>query len=411
MRAWPAPDLPALPVRAPEVRVHDTATGGLVESRPEGPARLYVCGITPYDATHMGHAATNVAFDLLNRAWRNAGHAVTYVHNVTDVDDPLLERATKVGVDWRELAERETELFREDMAALRVVPPEHYRGAVESMPLIIELIGRLRDKGALYTVEDDLYFSVAADPSFGEESGWTREQMLEVYAERGGDPDRAGKKDPLDCLVWRAERPGEPAWDSPFGPGRPGWHVECSAMALDLLGEGFEVQGGGSDLIFPHHEMCASEAQVLTGVPFARAYLHAGMVGYDGAKMSKSRGNLVFVSALRNSDVDPMAIRLTLLRHHYRSDWEWTDQDLWTSVDTVERWRSALALGAGAPAAPVVDAVLEALATDLDAPAALDAVEAWVDATLGVNGLAETGDPDAAAAIHALLDAALGLAL
>jgi L-cysteine:1D-myo-inositol 2-amino-2-deoxy-alpha-D-glucopyranoside ligase len=411
MRAWPAPDLPVLPVPGPEVQVHDTATGGLLRTRPNGAARMYVCGITPYDATHMGHAATYVAFDLLNRAWRNAGHDVSYVLNVTDVDDPLLERATKVGVDWRDLAERETELFRQDMAALRVVPPEHYRGAVESIPLIVELIERLQQTGSLYSVDEDLYFSVAADPAFGQESGWTREQMLEVYADRGGDPDRAGKKDPLDCLVWRAERPGEPAWESPFGPGRPGWHVECSAMALDLLGETFDVQGGGSDLVFPHHEMCASEAQVLTGAPFAQAYVHAGMVGYDGAKMSKSRGNLVFVSALRNSDVDPMAIRLTLLRHHYRGDWEWTDQDLWVSVAMLDRWRRAVALGAGAPAAPVVDAVLTALAADLDAPAAVAAVDAWVDATLGVNGLAETGDLDAATSIAHLLDAALGLAL
>jgi L-cysteine:1D-myo-inositol 2-amino-2-deoxy-alpha-D-glucopyranoside ligase len=411
MRAWPAPDLPVLPVPGPEVQVHDTATGGLLRTRPNGAARMYVCGITPYDATHMGHAATYVAFDLLNRAWRNAGHDVSYVLNVTDVDDPLLERATKVGVDWRDLAERETELFRQDMAALRVVPPEHYRGAVESIPLIVELIERLQQTGSLYSVDEDLYFSVAADPAFGQESGWTREQMLEVYADRGGDPDRAGKKDPLDCLVWRAERPGEPAWESPFGPGRPGWHVECSAMALDLLGETFDVQGGGSDLVFPHHEMCASEAQVLTGAPFAQAYVHAGMVGYDGAKMSKSRGNLVFVSALRNSDVDPMAIRLTLLRHHYRGDWEWTDQDLWVSVDMLDRWRRAVALGAGAPAAPVVDAVLTALAADLDAPAAVAAVDAWVDATLCVNGLAETGDLDAATSIAHLLDAALGLAL
>jgi L-cysteine:1D-myo-inositol 2-amino-2-deoxy-alpha-D-glucopyranoside ligase len=411
MRSWPAPDLPVLPVPGPEVQVYDTPTGGLLETRPTGAARMYVCGITPYDATHMGHAATYVAFDLLNRAWRNAGHDVTYVLNVTDVDDPLLERATLVGVDWRDLAERETELFRQDMTALRVVPPEYYRGAVESIPLIVELIERLQQTGVLYHVDDDLYFSIAADPAFGEESGWTREQMLEVYADRGGDPDRAGKKDPLDCLVWRAERPGEPAWDSPFGPGRPGWHVECSAMALDLLGETFDVQGGGSDLVFPHHEMCASEAQVLTGAPFAQAYVHAGMVGYDGAKMSKSRGNLVFVSALRNSDVDPMAIRLTLLRHHYRGDWEWTERDLWASVDVLERWRRAVALGAGAPAAPVVEAVLGALAADLDAPAAVAAVDAWADATLGVDGLAETGDPDAATSIAQVLDAALGLAL
>ncbi len=410
MRAWPAPDLPALSVTAPAVRVHDTATNALVETRPEGPARMYVCGITPYDATHIGHAATFVGFDLLNRAWRNAGHDVVYVQNVTDVDDPLFERAAKVGVDWRELAARETELLRQDMAALRILPPEHFPGAEESLDLIVDLIRRLQDAGAIYAVEDDLYFSVAADPAFGEESGWTRNQMLAVLADRGGDPDRPGKKDPLDCLVWRAQRPGEPALESVLGPGRPGWHVECTAMSLHLLGERFDVQGGGTDLVFPHHEMCASEAQVLTGTPYARAYVHAGMVAYDGEKMSKSKGNLVFVSQLRNSDVDPMAIRLTLLRHHYRSDWEWTDDLLWDSVDLLATWRRALAVGAGAPAAPVVDEVLGALAADLDAPAAVAAVTAWASATLGEDGLADTSDPDAGATIRSLLDAALGVA-
>jgi L-cysteine:1D-myo-inositol 2-amino-2-deoxy-alpha-D-glucopyranoside ligase len=385
MHAWPEPDLPALPVTAPPVSVHDTATGGLVETRPDGPARMYVCGITPYDATHIGHAATYVAFDLLHRAWRNNGHEVVYVQNVTDVDDPLFERAAKVGVDWRELAARETELFRQDMTALRLLPPHHFPGAEESLGLIVDLIQRLQEAGAVYQVEDDLYFSVASDPAFGDESGWTREQMLAVFGDRGGDPDRPGKKDPLDCLVWRAERPGEPALDSVLGRGRPGWHVECTAMSLDLLGERFEVQGGGTDLIFPHHEMCASEAQVLTATPYAAAYVHAGMVGYDGEKMSKSKGNLVFISALRNSDVDPMAIRLTLLRHHYRSDWEWTDDQLWESVDLLDRWRRALAVGAGAPAGPVVESVLAALATDLDAPAAVALVHALLDAALGLR--------------------------
>ena len=411
MRAWPVPDLPNLPVTGPPVRVHDTSTGGLVTTEPAGPARLYVCGITPYDATHMGHAATFLGFDLLNRAWRNAGHDVVHVMNVTDVDDPLFERADKVGIDWRELAARETELLRQDLAALRMVPPDHFPGAEESMDLIVDLIRRLQDAGTVYQVEDDLYFSVASDPAFGGESGWTREQMLEVFAERGGDPDRVGKKDPLDCLVWRAERPGEVALDSSLGPGRPGWHVECAAMALELLGERFDVQAGGSDLVFPHHEMCASEAQVLTGQPFAAAYVHAGMVAYDGEKMSKSKGNLVFVSQLRNSDVDPMAIRLTLLRHHYRSDWEWTDDQLWDAVDTLATWRRALALGAGAPALPVVETVLGALADDLDAPTAVAAIQSWVDATLGTDGLADTSDNDAATMIRDVADAALGLAL
>src|SRR3954470_1373064 len=413
MRAWTAPEIPTLAVTGPEVALHDTASGTLTPVVPEDAGRgatLYVCGITPYDATHIGHAATYVGFDLLNRAWRNAGHPVLYAQNVTDVDDPLLERATKVGVDWVELAERETELFRQDMEALRVIPPAHYTGAVESIPLVVALIQRLQAAGAVYRVDDDLYFSVTADPDFGAESNLTREQMLEIYPQRGGDPDRSGKKDPLDCVLWRAERPGEPSWPSPFGPGRPGWHIECAAIALEHLGGAFDVQGGGSDLVFPHHEMSAGHLHV-AGERFARVYSHAGMVAYDGEKMSKSKGNLVFVSALRNSEIDPMAIRLVLLRHHYRSDWEWTDQQLFDAVDTVAQWRKALSLGRGAPAAPVVEDVLEVLAADLDAPAAVELVQGWVDATLGSDGLADTSDATAAGTIRDLLDAALGLKL
>lgn len=412
MRAWNAPGIPVLPVTGPPVVLHDTATGGSVATSPDGgTARLYVCGITPYDATHIGHANTYIAFDLLNRAWRTAGHDVRFVQNVTDVDDPLLERATKVGVDWVELAERETELFRKDMEALRVLPPAAYIGAVESIPLVIELVQRLEAAGAIYRVEDDLYFSVSADPAFGQESGYDRDTMLRFFGERGGDPDRAGKKDPLDCVVWRGEREGEPSWDSPWGKGRPGWHIECAAIALQELGGAFDVQGGGSDLVFPHHEMCAGHVQVATRDPFAKVYSHAGMVAYDGEKMSKSLGNLVFVSALRNSDIDPMAIRLSLLRHHYRTDWEWTDDQLWTAVDDLGDWRRALALGAGAPAAPVVEEILAALADDLDAPRATAAIDGWVRATLGTDGLADTSDTEAAITLLPVLDAALGLSL
>ncbi len=413
MRSWSAPAVPALPAAGPPVAVHDSTTGRLQTPAPqEGPARLYVCGITPYDATHLGHAATYVGFDLLHRAWRSAGHEVRFVQNVTDVDDPLLERATKVGTDWRALAERETQLFRDDMSALRVLPPDAYVGAVESIPLVLAMIGRLEEAGAVYAVDGDLYHRVGSDPAFGEESGLDRATMLGLFGERGGDPGRPGKEDPLDPVVWRAERPGEPSWPSPYGPGRPGWHVECAAIATEHLGGAIEVQGGGSDLIFPHHEMCAGHAQVVhPGTPFAQTYVHSGMVGYDGAKMSKSRGNLVFVSALRNSDVDPMAIRLTLLRHHYRSDWEWTDAALFDAVDTLVSWRRALALGAGAPALPVVEEVLASLARDLDAPGAVAAVQRWVDATLGTEGLADTADAQASSTMHALLDAALGLDL
>src|SRR4051794_4855013 len=359
MRAWPAPDLPAVPARGPEVRVHDSARDELVELVPAGgTARMYVCGITPYDATHLGHAATYVAFDLLNRAWRSAGHDVRYVQNVTDVDDPLLERAVETGEDWTAIAERETELFRTDMEALRVLPPDEYVGAVESIPLVVEMVERLRDSGAVYTVpndagDPDLYFSVDADPSFGAVSGWTRERMLEVFGERGGDPAREGKKDPLDCLLWQAERPEDPAWVSSLGRGRPGWHIECSAIAREHLGAEFDVQGGGSDLVFPHHEMSASEAQVTDpDHRFARAYVHAGMVALDGEKMSKSKGNLELVSRLRDRGVDPMAIRLALLRHHYRSDWEWTEGDLAWANEVLPGLRQAVAQPEGAATAP-----------------------------------------------------------
>jgi L-cysteine:1D-myo-inositol 2-amino-2-deoxy-alpha-D-glucopyranoside ligase len=413
MRAWSAPDVPPLPAKAPEVRVHDSATDGLVELvPPSGVARMYVCGITPYDATHMGHAATYVAFDLLNRAWRSAGHDVRYVQNVTDVDDPLLERATATGQDWTELAERETQLFRTDMEALRVLPPAAYIGAVESIPLVVSMIEELREAGAVYAVpneagDDDLYFSVKADSSFGSVSGWDRDEMLKVFAERGGDPERPGKRDPLDCLLWQAERPGEPAWDSSLGRGRPGWHVECSAIARDYLGAGLEVQGGGSDLVFPHHEMSASEAQVVEpDVRFARAYVHAGMVALDGEKMSKSKGNLELVSRLREQGVDPMAIRLALLAHHYRTDWEWKASDLTDAVTLLGRLREAVAAPAGAVSGPVVDAVLDALADDLDAPKALAALREWADRSQG-----EHAEPGAGAVIARVADSALGLAL
>jgi L-cysteine:1D-myo-inositol 2-amino-2-deoxy-alpha-D-glucopyranoside ligase len=413
MRAWTAPEVPVLDVRGPQVRVHDSATGDLVELVPaDGTARMYVCGITPYDATHLGHASTYVAFDLLNRAWRNAGHRVRYVQNVTDVDDPLLERATATGQDWVALAERETELFRTDMTALRVLPPDEYVGAVEAIPLVVSMIESLRETGSVYEVDGDLYFAVTADPGFGGVSGWGRDQMVRVFGERGGDPDRAGKKDPLDCLLWQAEnaslRPGDPAWDSSLGRGRPGWHIECSAIAREHLGAGFDVQGGGSDLVFPHHEMSASEAQVADpSAPFARAYVHAGMVALDGEKMSKSKGNLELVSRLRAENAEPAAIRLALLGHHYRSDWEWTAADLGRAEALIARLRTAARQPAGAPSAHVVAEVLEALATDLDAPRAVRALHSWAEATL--DGI--TTEPGAGAAITAVADAALGLAL
>ncbi|MFE4825390.1 cysteine--1-D-myo-inosityl 2-amino-2-deoxy-alpha-D-glucopyranoside ligase [Streptomyces sp. NPDC056672] len=409
MYAWPASEVPALPGSGRDLRIHDTSTDGRVTLEPGPVARIYVCGITPYDATHMGHAATYNAFDLVQRVWLDTKRQVQYVQNVTDVDDPLLERARRDGEDWVGLAERETALFREDMTALRMLPPQHYIGAVEAIPGIVPLVERLRDAGAAYELEGDVYFSVAADPHFGEVSRLDSQAMRLLSAERGGDPDRPGKKNPLDPILWLAARPGEPSWDGgTLGRGRPGWHIECVAIALDHLGMGFDVQGGGSDLAFPHHEMGASHAQVLTGEhPFARAYVHAGMVGLNGEKMSKSKGNLVFVSTLRHEGVDPAAIRLALLAHHYRSDWEWTDAVLQEAVERLGRWRAAVSRPDGPPSDAVVDEIREALADDLDAPAALLAVDRWAALQESAGGT----DEGAPGVVSRAVDALLGVAL
>jgi L-cysteine:1D-myo-inositol 2-amino-2-deoxy-alpha-D-glucopyranoside ligase len=427
MDSWRGASVPELPGRAPEPKVTDA--GGELAVAAAGPtATLYACGITPYDATHIGHAATYIAWDLLIRMWRDAGHEVVYVQNVTDVDDPLLERATRDGEDWRELADREIALFRSDMEALRVLPPAHYVGAVEALPVIERFNQLLADHGVLYDLDGDTYFARSADPSFGAVSGLDAVTMTELSAERGGDPGRPGKKDPLDPLVWLAERPGEPAWPSSLGRGRPGWHVECAAIATDYLGVTFDVQAGGTDLVFPHHEMSASHARVALagratpGEPvFARRYVHAGMVRLDGEKMSKSLGNLVFVSALLADGADPMAVRLAILAHHYRDDWDWTDAGLAAAQARLERWSAAVAAsaspdtpGTSAPAAPptsatsaasVLGAVRERLADDLDAPAALTVIDAWADAVLAGP------EPADGSLVRETIDALLGIAL
>jgi L-cysteine:1D-myo-inositol 2-amino-2-deoxy-alpha-D-glucopyranoside ligase len=449
MDSWRRPSVPRLPGHGPEPRLRDTASGELraaAAGPPEAAASMYACGITPYDATHIGHAATFTAWDLLIRAWLDAGHPVTYIQNVTDVDDPLLERADRDGEDWRDLARRDTQLYREDMEALRVIPPTQLIGAVEAIPVIERFADRLADRGALYDLDGDTYFARAADPGFGELSGpdtatgLDLAQMRELSAERGGDPDRAGKKDPLDVLVWRAERPGEPSWESRFGRGRPGWHVECAAIAADHLGPAFDVQAGGSDLVFPHHEMSASHTRVAfadqPGPLFARVYAHAGMVALDGEKMSKSLGNLVFVSRLVAGGEDPMAVRLVLLAHHYRDDWEWTEPGLAAARDRLSRWRTSSTPSAapnttptssapeassapptpGAPSAsdvtPPAEAVLtgvrERLAADLDAPGALAVVDDWAARVLANPAAATDADRRL---VRDTVDALLGVAL
>lgn len=412
MRAWPSVEIPRLPGRGPQLRLYDTADRQVRPTVPGPTATMFVCGITPYDATHLGHAATYLAFDLVHRMWLDGGHRVHYVQNVTDVDDPLFERAERDGVDWRDLGARETQLFREDMAALRVLPPQDYVGATEAIDEVVEMVETLLAAGAAYVVDDpahpDLYFRADADAAFGYESNYDRDTMLRLFAERGGDPQRPGKADPLDALLWRTQRPGEPSWPSPFGPGRPGWHVECAAIALSRIGFGFDVQGGGSDLIFPHHEFSAAHAECMTGRRrFARHYVHAGMIGWDGHKMSKSRGNLVLVSALRAAEVDPAAIRLGLLSGHYRSSRFWSEEVLAEATARLQRWRTAAALPAGPDATDLIGRLRRYLADDLDSPKALAAVDGWVTDALEYGGR----DLAAPRLVVAAADALLGIPL
>ena len=395
MISWPPPEVPRLPGESMPVRLHDTASGELRLAAAGRSAGVYVCGITPYDATHLGHAATYIAFDLLVRAWRDAGHDVTHVQNVTDVDDPLLERATATGVDWRELAAGQATLFGEDMTALGVVPPDVYLGAVETIPLVVDAVTALLGPGAAYRVagsdgepDGDVYFDVTSDPAFGGVANLDADAMTALFAERGGDPTRPGKRNPLDALLWRVARDGEPSWDGgDLGSGRPGWHIECVAIADQYLPQPFDVQGGGSDLAFPHHEMGASHAHVLHGrTPYARSYVHAGMVGLDGEKMSKSKGNLVLVSKLRADGVDPIAIRLAVLAHHYRDDWSWTAGGLVLAQERLVRWRDAMSREGGPDATATLAAVRAAVSDDLDAPAALAAVDRWCDEQFADGG-------------------------
>lgn len=410
MHSWSPPSVPVLPrpLRAAAVRLRDSANGNLQASPRGSTGLLWVCGITPYDATHLGHAATYLTFDLLVRTWRDGGHQVRYAQNVTDVDDPLLARAAETGEDWRELAAREVELFRQDMAALRVVPPDVYAAVSESMDLITAMIAELAAGGHSYELDGDVYFPIASAPGFGRVSNLDQRRMLELSRERGGDPDRPGKKDPLDTLLWRAARPGEPCWDSSFGPGRPGWHVECAALARHHLGDRIDVEGGGADLSFPHHEFTDAQAFALAGVaPFADVHLHQGMVGFEGHKMSKSLGNLVLVSRLREAGTDPMAIRVALLNHHYANDWEWTSGELTAAAARLARWRAAAA-APPIPAEALIANLRAALADDLDAPRALVAVDEWAGAALTAPTASRCAQPSlAAAAVDTLLGVAL----
>jgi L-cysteine:1D-myo-inositol 2-amino-2-deoxy-alpha-D-glucopyranoside ligase len=406
MKSWPGVPLPQLREFDGTLHLYSTAAERVIELPKKDFYQMYVCGITPYDATHLGHAATYLTFDLIHRFWKSSGAVVNYIQNITDIDDPLLERANRDGVDWKILATSQIDLFRGDMTALRILPPNHYEGAVDAIPDVIKAIEVLDSKNSVYNVENDKYFEVHKDSKFGSESHFPENRMLEIFAERGGDPSRNGKRDPLDALLWLHHRPGEPSWSSPFGEGRPGWHIECAAIALKFAKENGEfildIQGGGSDLIFPHHEMSASQVRLLTNKEFARAYVHAGLIGLDGEKMSKSKGNLLFVSKMIASGIDPMVIRWALLKRHYRSDYMW----LRNETEIAEKEFKNLILSLSKDEVPPTDGLIReirvALSNDLDSPRAISAINQWTNAE-GTGGNAEE--------LREAIDALLGIAL
>lgn len=372
---------------------------------------MYVCGITPYDATHLGHAATYLAFDLVNRYVRLTGRSIEYVQNITDVDDPLLERANRDGVNWEQLANNQISLFRDDMTALRIIPPDHYMGAVETIPWVISAIEELQRNGAVYQIENDLYFDITCDLQFDSYNQLSRAEQIAIFAERGGDPEREGKRNPLDCLIWRGAREGEPSWSSPFGPGRPGWHIECTAIALQYLQAPISIQGGGSDLHFPHHTMCAAEGKVLTGQNFAQRFVHAGMIGLDGEKMSKSRGNLKFVSVMRNSGIDPLALRVALLSGHYRSDRPWSDALLKSAEERLELWRTAFSSPYGGDVEPLILGIARHLSDDLDTSGAFSLIDSWAQSRVTSFAREDGSSVSQIGQLSRFLDAALGIAL
>ena len=407
MNSWPKPFIPVLIDHdLPPLKIIDSSAG-LINFAESEEFRMYVCGITPYDATHLGHAATYLAFDLIYRYQFLSGKNIKFVENITDVDDPLLERANRDKLDWSELADSQINLFKSDMSALRVIPPDHFIKVTESLSIIEDFIKRLDENGYLYEIEHDYYFAVE---KFLNDLPIPVDEAVKVFSERGGDPHRVGKKHKLDPLVWSAHVGIEPGWDSSFGFGRPGWHVECTAIACHYLDDKkndpiVSLQGGGSDLIFPHHFMSAQIIEAAYGRRFSETFVHAAMISLDGEKMSKSKGNLVFVSKLIESGVDPMILRWALLRGHYQKDRAWSTQLLDKSSIEVNLIRSALAQSEVAETKDVINSLIKDLSNNLDTPAALERLINWANSSKSNPSVNQSG------LMARAIDSLLGLAL
>jgi L-cysteine:1D-myo-inositol 2-amino-2-deoxy-alpha-D-glucopyranoside ligase len=355
------------------MRLYDTASQSVVPFETGPVVAMYTCGITPYDATHLGHAATYVAYDVLQRRLRDRGHETRCVRNITDVDDDILRKAREIGVHYLDLAAAETARFDSDMEALGMLPCWSEPRATSAIADIRKMIGLVLDRGNAYQSGGSVYFDISTFDRFGQVSHFDRDTMLGLAAEHGGNPDDPNKRDPLDFVLWQKSAPDEPAWDSKWGPGRPGWHIECSALAMRELGETVDIHGGGSDLIYPHHECEAAQSEVVTGQQFVRLWMHQAMVRMDGAKMSKSLGNLVFVSDLLK-EYDPRAIRLAIVAHHYRDSWEWDDSIMPAAAERLEAWQAGAEDSSDA-AGEVLDRVRACLDDDLDTPSAVAAID------------------------------------
>ena len=407
MNAWPQISItPLKDLNLPKLKIRDS-NKGMVVVDSHTTFRMYVCGITPYDATHLGHAATYLAFDLVNRYQILSGRDVHFVENITDVDDPLLERAIRDNVDWQDLANQQIELFKSDMSALRVLPPNDFIKVTESLPIIENFINKLDKNGYLYSLEGDYYFAVS---EFLTSLPMNIEEAVKIFAERGGDPERIGKKHKLDPLVWSANTGNDPGWNSSYGFGRPGWHIECTAIACEYLDDGISdpiiaMQGGGSDLIFPHHFMSAQIIKAAYGRNFSDLFVHAAMISLNGEKMSKSKGNLVFVSKLLAQGVDPMVIRWALLKGHYQDDRNWNEELLNQSQVEVNQVRQALAQSEVCEANKLMQEVLVDLSNNLDTPSALDRLIKWSMESKVTGTVNQSGK------VSRFIDSALGLAL
>jgi L-cysteine:1D-myo-inositol 2-amino-2-deoxy-alpha-D-glucopyranoside ligase len=407
MNSWPQIFLPPLDDYSfPQLNLLDS-NRGLVKASTSQNFSIYVCGITPYDSTHLGHAATYLAFDLINRYQLLAKCEVDFIENVTDIDDPLLERAKRDNQDWQTLAQEQIDLFKSDMSALRIIPPKNLVKVTESFDLIEKFITQLSDRGFLYKIEEDYYFSVG---DFLEDLPMSVDQAKVIFQQRGGDPERIGKKHPLDPVIWLANQEGDPGWSSKFGFGRPGWHVECTAIACNHLDNSnsdpiIDLQGGGSDLLFPHHYMSAKIVQAAYGREFSSLYIHAGMIGLDGEKMSKSKGNLVFVSKLLESQVDPMVIRWALLSDHYQSDRQWSDDLLKKAEFEVELMRTALSRTEVADTDQLLKDLILDLSNNLDTPTALNRLVLWAKKSQKDAAYNQSGQ------VSRAIDSLLGLAL